>query len=70
LVRNIYIEWIFITNIHNEFAIYPLQKSIQIGTTTVDPAIYGFDYYGIKQDEKILNTDVRKLVLLLKSIYN
>ena len=53
----------------NEFAIYPLQKSIQIGTTTNDPAVYGFDYYGIKQDEKILNTDIRKVGVIIKKAY-
>ena len=56
-------------NVINEFAIYPLQKSIQIGTTTNDPAIYGFDYYGIKQDEKILNTDIRKVGVIIKKAY-
>jgi hypothetical protein len=56
-------------NVINEFAIYPLQKSIQIGTTTNDPVIYGFDYYGIKQDEKILNTDIRKVGVIIKKAY-
>ena len=56
-------------NVINEFAIYPLQRSIQIGTTTNDPAIYGFDYYGIKQDEKILNTDIRKVGVIIKKAY-
>jgi hypothetical protein len=53
----------------NEFAIYPLKKSIQIGTTTNDPSVYGFDYYGIKQDEKILNTDIRKVGVIIKKAY-
>jgi len=56
-------------NVINEFAIYPLKKSIQIGTTTNDPAVYGFDYYGIKQDEKILNTDIRKVGVIIKKAY-
>ena len=53
----------------NEFIVYPLKKSIQIGTTTQDPKIYGFDYYGIKQDEKIYNTDIRKVGVIIKQAY-
>jgi hypothetical protein len=56
-------------NITNEFVIYPLQKSVQFGTTTQNPVIYGFDFFGIKQDEKILNTDVRKVGVIIKEAY-
>ena len=55
--------------ITNNFTIYPLKKSIQIGTTTQDPKIYGFDFYGIKQDEKIYNTDIRKVGVVIKQAY-
>jgi len=34
-----------------------------------EPKIYGFDFYGIKQDEKILNTDIRKVNVVLKKAY-
>jgi len=53
----------------NDFTIYPLKKSIQIGTTTQDPKIYGFDFYGVKQDEKIYNTDIRKVGVVIKQAY-
>lgn len=56
-------------NVGNEFVMYPLKKSIQIGTTTQDPKIYGFDYFGIKQDEKIYNTDIRKVGVVIKQAY-
>lgn len=56
-------------NVDNEFTIYPLKKSIQIGTESQDPSIYGFDFYGIKQDEKILNTDIRKVGVVIKKAY-
>ena len=56
-------------NVVNEFVMYPLKKSIQIGTTTQDPKIYGFDYFGIKQDEKIYNTDIRKVGVIIKQAY-
>jgi hypothetical protein len=56
-------------NITNDFTLYPLKNSIQIGTISNDPKIYGFDYYGIKQDEKILNTDIRKVGVIIKQAY-
>jgi hypothetical protein len=56
-------------DITNSFVLYPLKKSIQIGTTTQDPKIYGFDFYGIKQDEKIYNTDIRKVGVVIKQAY-
>jgi hypothetical protein len=56
-------------DIFNDFTIRPLKSSIQIGTTSVDPKIYGFDFYGLKQDEKILNTDIRKVGVIIKQAY-
>jgi hypothetical protein len=56
-------------NITNDFVLYPLKHSIQIGTSTQDPKIYGFDFYGIKQDEKIYNTDIRKVGVVIKQAY-
>jgi hypothetical protein len=55
--------------ITNDFVLYPFKTSIQIGTESIDPKIYGFDYYGIKQDEKILNTDIRKVGVSIKQAY-
>jgi hypothetical protein len=57
-------------DVTNSFTIYPLKKSIQIGTTTQDPKVYGFDFYGIKQDEKIYNTDIRKVGVVIKQAYS
>lgn len=56
-------------NVINEFTVYPLKKSLQIGTESQDPVLYGFDYYGIKQDEKIFNTDIRKVGVIIKKAY-
>lgn len=53
----------------NEFTVYPLKKSIQIGVSTNDPSQYGFSYYGIKQNEKILNTDIRKVGVIVKQAF-
>jgi hypothetical protein len=66
---NIVLNGFTLPNVVNEFNVYPLKKSIQIGTESQQPTIYGFDYYGIKQDEKILNTDVRKVGVIIKKAY-
>jgi hypothetical protein len=58
-----------IPRILNDFTLYPFKNSIQIGTTSIDPKVYGFEYYGIKQDEKILNTDIRKVGVIIKQAY-
>jgi hypothetical protein len=55
--------------IQNEFVLLPVSKSIQIGVESKDPETYGFDYYGIKQDEKILNTDIRKVGVIIKKAF-
>jgi hypothetical protein len=66
---NLYINGFEIPDITNSFTLYPLKKSYQIGTTTQDPKVYGFDFYGIKQDEKIYNTDIRKVGVVIKQAY-
>jgi hypothetical protein len=67
---NIKINGFSLPNQTNEFTIYPLKKSIQIGTLTNEPKQYGFNYYGIKQNEKILNTDVRKVGVIIKEAFS
>jgi len=57
-------------DITNEFVIYPFKNSIQIGSTSsADPKLYGFDFYGLKQDEKIFNTDIRKVGVIIKQAF-
>jgi hypothetical protein len=56
-------------NVLNDFILQPFKNSFTIGTNSIDPKIYGFDYYGIKQDEKIFNTDVRKVGVIIKQAY-
>jgi hypothetical protein len=56
-------------NITNDFILQPFKNGFTIGTNSVDPKIYGFDYYGIKQDEKIFNTDIRKVGVIIKQAY-
>jgi hypothetical protein len=66
---NIRMNGFSLPNQINEFTLYPIKKSIQIGTNTNDPAQYGFSYYGLKQNEKILNTDIRKVGVIIKQAY-
>ena len=57
-------------NITNQVVLQSYTKSIQLSPESQDPILYGFDYYGIKQDEKILNTDVRKVGVIVKKAYS
>jgi hypothetical protein len=66
---NLKFNGINLPNIENEFILQPFSKKFQIGIDSLDPQIYGFDFYGIKQDEKILNTDVRKVGVVIKKAY-
>ena len=66
---NIILNGFSLPNITNDFTLHPLKKSIQIGTTSVDPKVYGFDFYGIKQDEKVYNSDIRKVGVVIKQAY-
>jgi hypothetical protein len=59
-----------LNNITNQVVLQSYTKSIQLGPESQDPILYGFDYYGIKQDEKILNTDVRKVGIIVKKAYS
>lgn len=58
-----------IPNVENQFILKPYQAKIQIGSNTKEPSQFGFNFYGILQDEKILNTDVRKVGITIKKAY-
>jgi hypothetical protein len=61
---------VVLNNITNQLVFLPYNKSIQLGPDSQDPILYGFDYYGVKQDEKILNTDIRKVGVIVKKAYS
>jgi len=67
--KGIEIDGVGINNVENQFVINNLSELYQIGVENNEPSIYGFDFYGIKQDEKILNTDMRKVNVVLKKAY-
>jgi hypothetical protein len=58
-----------IPNVTNQFILKNYSSKIQIGSLTREPEKFGFDFYGILQDEKILNTDIRKVGVTIKKAY-
>ena len=67
--KGLKINGVEVDYVENEFVLHPLSKLYQIGTEDKEPVLYGFDFYGIKQDEKILNTDIRKVNVVIKKAY-
>jgi hypothetical protein len=57
-------------DITNDFILKDSSSKITIGTLSKTPEKFGFDFYGIKQDEKILNTDIRKVGVVIKKAYS
>jgi len=58
-----------IPNVQNQFVLQPYTAGIQIGSLSKEPQIYGFNFYGILQNEQILNTDIRKVGVTIKKAY-
>ena len=67
--KGLEVNGVSLNDVENEFVINDLSQLYQIGSTTNEPSIYGFDFYGIKQDEKILTTDTRKVNVIIKKAY-
>jgi len=67
--KGLEVNGVSLNDVENEFVINDLSELYQIGSTTNEPSIYGFDFYGIKQDEKILGTDTRKVNVVIKKAY-
>jgi hypothetical protein len=56
-------------DVENELVLRKYSSKLSIGTESKEPKLYGFDFYGIKQDELILNTDIRKVGVIIKKAY-
>ena len=54
----------------NSFVLKSYQSKIQIGSLSKDPEKFGFDFYGILQNEKILSSDIRKVGVVIKKAYS
>jgi hypothetical protein len=70
LWKNLSINGESLDNQENEFALLTKKGKFTIGTSTEEPKIYGFDFSGIKQNEKILNNDVRKVSVTIKQAFS
>jgi len=55
--------------VENEFVLQKGENYFTIGTETQEPKMYGFDFNGIKQGEKILSSDIRKVNVTIKKAY-
>lgn len=55
--------------VKNQFVLQQYSAGIQIGTNTREPEKFGFDIYGILQNENILNSDIRKVGVTIKKAY-
>jgi len=64
---NIAINSIAQPNISNEFIIY--DNAFSIGPNAGEPKIYGYSVSGIKEDEKIVNGDTRKVFISTRVPY-
>jgi hypothetical protein len=58
-----------IPNITNQFVLQEYSAGIQIGSISKEPQKFGFDFYGILQNEQILNSDIRKIGVTIKKAY-
>ena len=58
-----------IPNITNQFVLQEYSTGIQIGSISKEPQKFGFDFYGILQNEQILNSDIRKVGVTIKKAY-
>jgi len=66
---NLVYDGVSLPNVVNDLTVLPYQGYFTLGTQSRDPELFGFDFYGIKQDEKILNTDLRKVGVIIKKAY-
>jgi hypothetical protein len=69
LWKNISINGTSLSNIENDFVLLETAGNYQIGSKTNSPKIFGFSVDGIKQNEKVLNTDIRKVNVTIKQAY-
>jgi hypothetical protein len=58
-----------IPNVRNQFVLQEYSAGIQIGSVSREPQKYGFNFYGILQNEQILNTDIRKVGVTIKKAF-
>lgn len=58
-----------LSDVENQFILQGQQAYFTLGSQSKDPMLFGFDFSGIKQNEKILSTDIRKVQVTIKKAY-
>jgi len=66
---NLKYNGVSLPSVINDLSILPYREYFTLGYESKDPILYGFDFYGIKQNEKILNTEIRKVGVIIKRAY-
>ena len=69
LWTDIKIDGTSLDNIENSFILYDYSEKFNLGINLDNPNKYSFSFSGIKQDEKILSTDTRKINVQIKKAY-
>ena len=60
---------IALPDVVNDLTLLPYKFGFSLSPNSKEPDLYGFDFYGIKQDEKVLNTDIRRVGVIIKKAY-
>jgi len=67
---NLLYNGVSLPNVVNDLTLLPYKFGFSLSPQSKEPELYGFDFYGIKQNEKILNTDLRKVGVIVKKAYS
>ena len=67
--NGVVLDGVNLGSVENTFVLKSQNTIGIVGSYSKDPSIFGFDFYGIKQDEKIFNTDIRKVGVIIKQAY-
>jgi len=59
-----------IKDVENSLILQDYSNKFDIGINSFEPDTYSFNFYGIKQDEKILSTDIKKINVDVKKAYS
>lgn len=68
--ENIKVNGIELPYKENQLIVESYDNNYTIGLNSLEPQIYGFDLYGILQNEKIINSDIRKVGVIIKEAYS
>lgn len=67
---NIKVNGITLPDKENQIVVESYENKYSIGVESLEPQIFGFDFYGILQNEKIVNNDTRKVGVIIKEAYS